>query len=121
MDIFSKRRHFLANQLESNSVAVLFGSEETLRNGDVNFPFRQNSNFSYLTNFPESESVAVLDDENFIIFCKEKNKLKEQWDGEILGPENTKLYGATQGLSIKDYEKVLPSLVKDRDNIYCFE
>ena len=121
MDIFSKRRHFLANQLESNSVAVLFGSEETLRNGDVNFPFRQNSNFSYLTNFPESESVAVLDDENFIIFCKEKNKLKEQWDGEILGPENTKLYGATQGLPIKDYETVLPSLVKDRDNIYCFE
>ena len=121
MDIFSKRRHFLSNQLESNSVAILFGSEETLRNGDVNFPFRQNSNFSYLTNFPESESIAVLDNENFIIFCKEKNKLKEQWDGEILGPENTKLYGATQGIPINDYEKVLPGLVKDRDNIYCFE
>ena len=121
MDIFSKRRHFLSNQLESNSVAILFGSEESLRNGDVNFPFRQNSNFSYLTNFPESESIAVLDNENFIIFCKEKNKLKEQWDGEILGPENTKLYGATQGIPINDYEKVLPGLVKDRDNIYCFE
>lgn len=121
MDIFSKRRHFLSNQLESNSVAILFGSEETLRNGDVNFPFRQNSNFSYLTNFPESESIAVLDNENFIIFCKEKNKLKEQWDGEILGPENTKLYGATQGIPINDYEKLLPGLVKDRDNIYCFE
>ena len=121
MDIFSKRRQFLSNQLESNSVAVLFGSEETLRNGDVNFPFRQNSNFSYLTNFPESESIAVLDKEKFIIFCKEKNKLKEQWDGEIIGPENAKLYGATQGMPINDYEKVLPSLVKDRDNIYCFE
>ena len=121
MDIFSKRRQFLSNQLESNSVAVLFGSEETLRNGDVNFPFRQNSNFSYLTNFPESESIAVLDREKFIIFCKEKNKLKEQWDGEITGPENAKLYGATQGIPINDYEKVLPSLVKDRDNIYCFE
>ena len=121
MDIFSKRRHFLSNQLETNSVAVLFGSEETLRNGDVNFPFRQNSNFSYLTNFPESESIAVLDNENFIIFCKEKNKLKEQWDGEILGPENAKLYGATQGIPIDEYEKVLPSLVRDRDNIYCFE
>ena len=121
MDIFNKRRQFLSNQLESNSVAVLFGSEETLRNGDVNFPFRQNSNFSYLTNFPESESIAVLDKEKFIIFCKEKNKLKEQWDGEIIGPENAKLYGATQGMPINDYEKVLPSLVKDRDNIYCFE
>ena len=121
MDIFSKRRQFLSNQLESNSVAVLFGSEETLRNGDVNFPFRQNSNFSYLTNFPESESIAVLDKEKFIIFCKEKNKLKELWDGEIIGPENAKLYGATQGIPINDYEKVLPSLVKDRDNIYCFE
>ena len=121
MDIFSKRRQFLSNQLESNSVAVLFGSEETLRNGDVNFPFRQNSNFSYLTNFPESESIAVLDKEKFIIFCKEKNKLKELWDGEIIGPENAKLYGATQGIPINDYQKVLPSLVKDRDNIYCFE
>ena len=118
MDIFSKRRQFLSNQLESNSVAVLFGSEETLRNGDVNFPFRQNSNFSYLTNFPESESIAVLDREKFIIFCKEKNKLKEQWDGEITGPENAKLYGATQGIPINDYEKVLPSLVKDLSLIH---
>ena len=48
-------------------------------------------------------------------------KRQEQWDGEILGPENTKLYGATQGIPINDYEKVLPGLVKDRDNIYCFE
>ena len=121
MDIFSKRRHFLSNQLEDNSVAILFGSEETLRNGDVNFPFRQNSNFSYLTNFPESESIAVLDNENFIIFCKEKNKLKEQWDGEILGPENAKLFGATQGIPIEDCKKMLPGIVRDRDNIYCFE
>ena len=70
MDIFSKRRQFLSELLEKNSVAILFGSEEIIRNGDVNYPFRQNSNFSYLTNFPESESIAVLDEKNFIIFCK---------------------------------------------------
>ena len=84
MDIFSKRRQFLSELLEENSVAILFGSEEIIRNGDVNYPFRQNSNFSYLTNFPESESIAVLDEKNFIIFCKEKNKLKEQWDLSLI-------------------------------------
>ena len=121
MDIFSKRRQFLSELLEENSVAILFGSEEIIRNGDVNYPFRQNSNFSYLTNFPESESIAVLDEKNFIIFCKEKNKLKEQWDGEILGPENTEKYGATRGISISECRDILPELVKDFANIYCFE
>ena len=42
MDIFSKRRQFLSELLEENSVAILFGSEEIIRNGDVNYPFRQN-------------------------------------------------------------------------------
>ena len=121
MDIFSKRRQFLSELLEENSVAILFGSEEIIRNGDVNYPFRQNSNFSYLTNFPESESIAVLDEKNFIIFCKEKNKLKEQWDGEILGPENTEKYGATRGIPISECRDILPELVKDFANIYCFE
>ena len=121
MDIFSKRRQFLSELLEENSVAILFGSEEIIRNGDVNYPFRQNSNFSYLTNFPESESIAVLDEKNFIIFCKEKNKLKEQWDGEILGPENTEKYGATKGIPISKCRDILPELVKDFANIYCFE
>ena len=121
MDIFSKRRQFLSEHLEENSVAILFGSEEIIRNGDVNYPFRQNSNFSYLTNFPESESIAVLDEKNFIIFCKEKNKLKEQWDGEILGPENTEKYGATKGIPISECRDILPELVKDFANIYCFE
>ena len=121
MDIFSKRRQFLSELLEENSVAILFGSEEIIRNGDVNYPFRQNSNFSYLTNFPESESIAVLDEKNFIIFCKEKNKLKEQWDGEILGPENTEKYGATKGIPISECKDILPELVKDFANIYCFE
>ena len=121
MDIFSRRRQFLSELLEENSVAILFGSEEIIRNGDVNYPFRQNSNFSYLTNFPESESIAVLDEKNFIIFCKEKNKLKEQWDGEILGPENTEKYGATRGISISECRDILPELVKDFANIYCFE
>ena len=121
MDIFSRRRQFLSELLEENSVAILFGSEEIIRNGDVNYPFRQNSNFSYLTNFPESESIAVLDEKNFIIFCKEKNKLKEQWDGEILGPENTEKYGATKGIPISECRDILPELVKDFANIYCFE
>ena len=121
MDIFSRRRQFLSELLEEKSVAILFGSEEIIRNGDVNYPFRQNSNFSYLTNFPESESIAVLDEKNFIIFCKEKNKLKEQWDGEILGPENTEKYGATKGIPISECRDILPELVKDFANIYCFE
>ena len=46
MDIFSRRRQFLSELLEENSVGILYGSEEIIRNGDVNYPFRQNSNFS---------------------------------------------------------------------------
>ena len=121
MDIFSERRQALLDSFKENSIAILFGSEEMIRNGDVNFPFRQNSNFSYLTNFPESQSIAILKKNDFFIFCKEKNKLKEQWDGEIIGPGNVKRFGATKGMALKDFQTNLLEITKDISNIYCFD
>ena len=121
MDIFSERRQALLESFKENSIAILFGSEEMIRNGDVNFPFRQNSNFSYLTNFPESQSIAILKENDFFFFCKEKNKLKEQWDGEIIGPDNVKKFGATKGIALKDFQTNLLKITKDISNIYCFD
>ena len=46
---FKRRRDFLLSKIEDNSIAFLFSGLEKSRNNDVNYKFRQSSNFFYLT------------------------------------------------------------------------
>jgi len=90
---YAARRARLAAQMQPGAVAVLFTAPEILRNGDSDYPYRHDSNFYYLTGFPEPESVLVLaaaqDDKpaRAILFCREKNLEREIWDGYRHGPE----------------------------------
>ena len=46
---FKRRRDLLLNEIEDNSIVFLFSGLEKSRNNDVNYKFRQSSNFFYLT------------------------------------------------------------------------
>lgn len=60
IDEFVKRRRALLDQMTPNSIAILPSAPERTRNRDVHYPFRQESDFYYLSGFAESDAVLVL-------------------------------------------------------------
>jgi len=57
---YAQRRKELCEMMEANSIAILPSAKEQNRSRDTDFPFRQNSDFFYLSGFSEPESVLVL-------------------------------------------------------------
>ena len=90
ISIYKNRRENLLELLPENSVLLIPRAETQYRNSDSSFPFRQESNFYYLSGFCEPASlIAITKKDNKItslIFVPPKDKLKEIWDGYRAGP-----------------------------------
>ena len=73
-NIYKKRRENLTNFLEEGSYLIINSASNVIRNNDTTFPFRQNSNFFYLTGFNEPECVLLLNNNGkTTFFCRPKN------------------------------------------------
>lgn len=113
------RRLRLFKQMSPNSIAVLPGALLQHRNGDAEYPFRQNSNFYYLTGFCEPEAVLVLlkqdaNKEETILFCRGSNPEEEVWTGPRTSVTGAvKHYGANRAFEIAKLDEILPDLLKD--------
>src|SRR5688500_8154717 len=82
---FARRRRELMELIGANGIAILAAAPERVRSRDSLYIYRQDSDFYYLTGFREPESVAVLmpgrPQGEFLLFCRERNPEREQWDG----------------------------------------
>lgn len=120
---FSARRKRLMQWMGPNSIAILPAASEQVRSRDVNFHFRQDSDFWYLTGFNEPEAVAVLipgrAHGEFIIFNREKDPVQEKWHGTRLGQEGVmQQLGADDAFPITDIDDILPGLMESKERIY---
>ncbi len=120
---FKRRRDELTSRMSNESVAIIPTSPEKIRNKDVYYPFRPDSDFFYLTGFNEPCSLAVLvpnrQQGEFIIFCRENNKEAEIWNGKRLGLEGAKEFlGADHAFPIEDLDEILPGLIENKKKIY---
>ncbi|AOE48882.1 proline aminopeptidase P II [Kangiella sediminilitoris] len=107
----------------ANSIAILPAAEEKVRSHDVNFPFRQDNNFWYLTGFNEPDAVMVLipgrKQAEFILFNREKDPSQERWHGKRLGQDGAiEQLGADDAFPIDDIDDILPGLMEGRERIY---
>lgn len=111
---FAARRKKLF-QFLGEDIAILPGASELIRNGDVHFPFRQNSNFYYLTGFNEPDAIAVFKDGEWILFNRPRDPQREVWDGKRAGQDGAvQQFGATQSYPIEHYEEKIKSLTQNR-------
>ncbi|GMQ91159.1 MAG: Xaa-Pro aminopeptidase [Gammaproteobacteria bacterium] len=122
-EILQKRRKEVM-ELMGSGVAIIPTAPVRNRNSDVEYPFRADSDFYYLTHFPEPEAVAVLvpgrEHGEYILFCREKNREKETWEGLRAGQEGAcELYGADDSFPIEDIDDILPGLLENRDKVFC--
>ncbi|MGB0713109.1 MAG: Xaa-Pro aminopeptidase [Gammaproteobacteria bacterium] len=120
---FARRRKQLMRMIDSGGVAILPAAPERIRNRDVHYPYRPDSDFYYLTGFAEPESVAVLapgrEHGEFILFCRERDPERETWDGKRAGQEGAvNEYGADDSFPIDDIDEILPGILERRDKVY---
>ena len=118
-----RRRKRLMDMIGSDSIAILPTASILIRNRDVEFPFRPDSDFYYLTGYPEPEAVAVLipdrADGEFILFCRERDEEMETWHGRRAGLEGAcKIYGADDAFPIEDLDDILPGLIEGHERIF---
>lgn len=120
---FTTRRKKLMQQVGPNGIVILASSPIRQRNSDYDYPYRQDSDFYYLTGFEEPESVVILapkrKEGEFVLFNRIRNHDEEIWVGPRAGQEGAcKNYLANQAFSIHELENKLPHLLEGREKIF---
>jgi Xaa-Pro aminopeptidase len=104
-------------------VMVLRSNPEQARSNDTSFPFRQDSDFEYLTGFLEPDSVAVLTsvhaEHRFVLFVRPRDLEKETWNGRRAGVDGAKeLYGPDATFPIEELDAKLPGYLEGAGTVW---
>jgi Xaa-Pro aminopeptidase len=120
---FKKRRKQLMQRIGKGNIAILSSSSSKIRNRDVHYPYRQDSDFYYLTGFSEPDAMAVFipgrEQGEYILFCREYDETKALWEGAHAGLEGaTKHYLADDAFPIEDMDDILPGMLENKGKVY---
>lgn len=119
--IFADRRKKLGD-IARGSAVIIPSHPEMVRNDDVHYEYRQDTNLFYLTGFEEPESVLVFRPgmtPETVVFVRPKDPLSEIWDGFRYGPEAAQNeFGFDKTYLYSEIEKVLPDLLLPVDRVY---
>lgn len=120
---YAARRRDLMAMMAPNSIAIIAAAPERVRSRDTLYPYKQCTNLSYLCGFPEPEAVMVLiphrPQGEFVFFCRDKDPLREIWDGYREGPSGAIAnFAADDGFPIDDIEDILPGLLEGKSRVY---
>ncbi len=120
--VYQRRRARLAAAMQEG-VAVVPTAPERARNRDSHYPYRFDSYFYYLTGFREPAAALVIvagAEPRSILFCRDKDPERENWDGFRHGPEAAgDAFGFDEAHSITRLDALMPELIADRDALYC--
>jgi Xaa-Pro aminopeptidase len=120
---FARRRRQFMRMIGKDAIAVLPAAPVRHRNGDIEYAYRQDSQFYYLSGFPEPEAVAVLvpgrAQAEYLLFVRERDALREAWDGTRAGTDGAvERYGADDAFPIADIDEILPGLIEQRSRVF---
>jgi Xaa-Pro aminopeptidase len=120
---YAARRRELMSTMQGNSIAIVVAAAEKIRSRDTHYPYKQATNLSYLCGFSEPESVLVLipgrQQGESILFCREKDQLRETWDGYRVGPEAAVAdFSVDDAFPFSDLDDILPGLLEGKERVY---
>ena len=120
---FERRRKQLMRMVGSGGIAILPAAPVRMRSRDVEYRYRQDSDFYYLTGFDEPEAVAVLvpgrPQGEYLMFCRERDPTKELWDGSRAGQDGVVAdYRADDAFPIEDIDDIIPGLIEGCNRVY---
>ncbi len=120
--MFADRRRRFLERMGPGAVAILQGTRLISRSADTTFPFRQDSDFHYLTGFDEPDAAAVLRTDGgpaYTLFVQPRDREREIWDGYRPGVEGAvRDFGADEAHAAEEFAKQLPELLKSAERIF---
>lgn len=113
----------LIQMVGDNGAAIIPSARLVARSRDVNYVFRQDSDFLYLTGFGEPEALAVLlpghAEGQYILFCRDYNTEQEIWEGRRAGRKGAEEnHSVDKAHSIDKLDELLPGLLSGRTRIF---
>ncbi len=121
--IARRRRVLESMHALGGGIAILPTAPERRRNRDAEYPYRHDSDFYYLTGFPEPESWLVLiagQTNKAILFCRPKNLEREIWDGYRFGPDAAAdHFGFDEAYCVDEIDRRLPELLLDQPALFA--
>ena len=120
---FKRRRKQVMQQIGKGNIGLIASAPNQTRNRDVDYPYRQDSDFFYLTGFNESGALAVFipgrEQGEYILFCREFDAKKALWEGAHSGLEGaTRHYAADDSFPIDDLNDILPGMLENKGKVF---
>ncbi|ARP91634.1 Xaa-Pro aminopeptidase [Bordetella genomosp. 9] len=104
-------------------IAILAAAPIAARGRNGEYPYRQDSDFLYLTGFPEPDAWLVLiagERNRTVLFCREKNEERELWEGLTIGPEAAVAdFGFDEAYPADRLDELLPGMLLDQPTLYA--
>jgi Xaa-Pro aminopeptidase len=121
---FARRRRQLMRMAGADAALLVAAAPERMRNADAAWPYRQDSDFHYLTGFAEADAVLALlpgrAHGEAVLFCRERDSAHERWHGEVAGTERAvSAFGLDDAFPIEDIDDILPGMIEGRARVYC--
>ena len=122
-EVCAHRRRRLMDQLGPDAAAIFVAAPLAVRSNDVEYPYRQNNDFLYLTGFVEPEAVALFlpghPKEEFILFVRPRDPERETWTGRRAGVEGAVVtYNAQAAYPIDKLDEKIGEYVSDRERLF---
>ena len=119
---FRDRRWQLMQQLPDNSLVLLPAAQELIRNNDAEYPFRQNSDFWYLTGFNEPDAWLAIKKQQqavqYSLFVRSKDPQMEIWTGYRAGPQGAiEQFAADQAFELSQLQAQMPGLLSGVEHL----
>jgi Xaa-Pro aminopeptidase len=120
--VFAARRAGFLAALPPGSLALFPSAPVSIRSNDVEYPYRQDNDFYYLTGFPEPESICLLDTdapEHFVLFVRPRDPDRETWTGPRAGVEGAReLHRVDAAHTVDRFDEVFGKILDERERLY---
>ncbi len=122
-DVFERRRRHFMEAIGEGAAALFPAARERLRSNDVEYRFRQHSDFHYLTGFPEPDAVCLLlpghAKDEYVLFVRPRDPEREAWTGKRVGVDGAiDRFGASMAYPIEKLDEMVPEYLADRERLY---
>lgn len=122
-EVFIQRRHRLLDCLPEHTLVILPSASLVTRSRDTEYPFRQSSDFWYLTGFVEPDALLIIKKDpqgsSCLLFNQPKDKQQEIWTGNRLGQEAAvQQLGFDRAYTFQSLDEILPPLLAEVSEVW---